>query len=80
MLLINCEIGLLATWSADFAISSVTRKTKSAITDTKRYVLVVTLYTKKNRKLQQQLKSDFKRTIINWKKYQSKVSRERQNQ
>ena len=80
MLLINCEIGLLATWSADFAISSGTRKTKSAITDTKCYVLVVTLYTKKDRKLQQQLKSDFKRTIINWKKYQSKVSRERQNQ
>ena len=80
MLLINCEIGLLATWSADFAISSGTRKTKSAITDTKCYVLVVTLYTKKNRKLQQQLKSDFKRIIINWKKYQSKVSRERQNQ
>ena len=61
MLLINCEIGLLAIWSADF-ISSGTRKTKSAITDTKRYVLVVTLYTKKNRKLHQQSKSDFKGT------------------
>ena len=62
MLLINCEIGLLAIWSAGFVISAGTRKTKSAITDTKRYVLVVTLYTKKNRKLHQQSKSDFKRT------------------
>ena len=62
MLLINCEIGLLAIWSADFVIFSGTRKTKSAITNTKRYVLVVTLYTKKNRKLHQQSKSDFKRT------------------
>ena len=62
MLLINCEIGLLAIWSADFVISAGTRKKKSAITDTKRYVLVVTLYTKKNRKLHQQSKSDFKRT------------------
>ena len=49
-------------------------------TDTKRYVLVVTLYTKNNRQSQQQLKSGFKRIIINWKKYQSKVSREKQNQ
>ena len=49
-------------------------------TDTKRYVLVVTLYTKNNRQPQQQLKSGFKRIIINWKKYQSKVSREKQNQ
>ena len=48
-------------------------------TDTKLYVLVVTLYTKNNRQSQQQLKSGFKRTIINWKKYQSKVPRERQN-
>ena len=41
-----------------------------AITDTKRYVPVVTLSTQDNAKLLQQLKSGFKRTI-NWNKYQS---------
>ena len=44
-----------------------------AITDTKLYVPVVTLSTKDNANLLQQLKSDFKRTI-NWNKYQSKVT------
>ena len=40
-----------------------------AITDTKRYVPIVTLLTEDNAKLLQQLKSGFKRTI-NWNKYQ----------
>ena len=38
-----------------------------AITDTKVYVPVVTLSTKSNAKLLQELKSGFKR-IVNWKK------------
>ena len=49
-----------------------------AITEKKRYVSVLTLPTQGNTKLQQKLKSGFKRTI-NWNKYQSKVSIEAQN-
>ena len=58
--------------------SSAAGATKLAIADTKLYVPVVTLLTKDNAKLLQQIKSDVKRTI-NWNKYQSKVSVERQN-
>ena len=52
---------------------------KFKITDTKLYVLVVTLSIPDNEKLLQQLKSGFKRSI-NWNKHQPKVSLERQNQ
>ena len=52
---------------------------KFAITDTKRYVTIITLSTQDNTKLLQQLRSGFKRAF-NWNKYQSKVSTERQNQ
>ena len=44
------------------------------ITDTKRYIPVVTLQTRDNVKLLKQLESGFKRTT-NWNKYQSKVTR-----
>ena len=47
-----------------------------SITNTRFYVLVVTLSTQDNAKLLKQLKSDFKRTT-NCKKYQSKISTER---
>ena len=50
-----------------------------SITDTKLNVPVVTLSTKDNSKLLEQLKSGFKRTI-NWNKYQEEVSTERVNQ
>ena len=50
-----------------------TKKQKFAITDTKLYVPIVTLSTKGNEKLLQQLKSGFKHTFI-WSKYQSRVS------
>ena len=43
-----------------------------AITNTKLYVLVVTLSTQDNTKLLEQIKSGFKRRI-NWNKYQSQV-------
>ena len=65
--LINCEINLILTWSANCVISS---------TDTKLYVPVVTLSTDDNAKLPQQLKSGFKRTI----NYHSKVTIQAQNQ
>ena len=49
-----------------------------SINDTKLYVPIVTLSTQDNAKLLEQLKSGFKRTI-NWNRYQSKVSPEREN-
>ena len=72
MPLINCEVNLILTWSKDCVISSATGETKFKITETKLYVLVVTLSTQDNAKLLQQLKSGFKRTI-NWNKYESNI-------
>ena len=43
MPLINCEINLILTWSADCVIFSTTRATKFTTTDTKFDVLFVTL-------------------------------------
>ena len=68
--LINCEVNLLLTWSRDSVITNSTGAEKFAITETKLYVPVLTLSTKDNAKLLQQLKSGFKRTI-NWNKYES---------
>ena len=45
---------------------------KFAITDTKLYVLVVTLSAKDHETLLQQLKSGFKKTN-NWNKYESSI-------
>ena len=70
--LINCEVNLLLTWSRDSVITNSTGAEKFAITETKLYVPVLTLSTKDNAKLLQQLKSGFKRTI-NWNKYESSV-------
>ena len=66
-------------WRLYFIISSATGETKSKITDTNLYVLVVTLSIQYNAKLLQQLKSGFKITI-KWNKYQTKLSTEGQNQ
>ena len=79
MLLINCEINLILSWSGNCVISFTTRETKFNITDIKHYVLVVTLSIQDNGKLLQQLISGFKRTV-NWSKYQTKVSTQGQNQ
>ena len=76
---INCEIDLILTWSEDCVISSATGATKFKKADAKLYIPVVTLSTQDNAKLLQQLKSGLKRTI-NWNKYQTKVSTQRQNQ
>ena len=77
--LINCESNFILTSSEYCIIPSATGATKIKITDTKHYVPVVTLSTQDNAKLLQQLKSGFKRAI-NWNKYQTKKSTERQNQ
>ena len=63
MLLINCEVNLILTWSKDCVITNSEGEAKFAITETKLYVPVVTLSTQDNAKLLQQLKSGFKRTI-----------------
>ena len=63
---------LILFWHGLDVISSATGETKFKITETKIYVLVVTLSTEDNVNLLQQLKSGFKRTI-NWNKYKSNV-------
>ena len=80
--LINCEINSILIWSADCIIIDAPANNEVptfALTDTKLYVLVVTLSTQNNAKLLQQLKSSFKRTI-NWNRYQSKGSIQERNQ
>ena len=61
MPLINCEVNLILTWSKDCVITNSTAEGKFAITETKLYAPVVTLSTKDNEKLLQQLKSGFKK-------------------
>ena len=75
MPLINCEINLILTWSANSVISSNTitnQATTFSITDTKLHVLVVTLSSDNNEKLLQQLRSGLKCTI-SCNKYRSKT-------
>ena len=71
MLLINCEVNLIFTWSSTCVITESNGAGIFTITDTKPYVSVVTLSTQENTKFLQQLKSGFKR-VINWNKYLSK--------
>ena len=59
MLLINCEINLILTWSEDCVISG-TNGVKYVMTNTNLFTLVVTLSTQDNAKLLQQLNSGFK--------------------
>ena len=70
MLLINCEVELILTWSANCVIiyTNVANQVPTfTITETNLYVPVVTLSTQDNAKLLPQLKSGFKRTI-SWNK------------
>ena len=80
MSLINCEIRLDLNWSEKCVLvaKNANQDTTFLIIDTKLYVLVVTLSTQYNRTLLEQSKSDFKRTI-NWNKYRTKISTEREN-
>ena len=66
------------TLSKDCLITNSTGEEKFAITETKLYVPVVTLSTKDNEKLLQQLKSGFKKTI-SWNKYESSIKTFAQN-
>ena len=78
MPLINCEVNLILTWSKNCVITNSTGEGKFEITVTKLYVPVVTLSTKDNEKLLQQLKSGFKKTI-SWNKYESSIKTFAQN-
>ena len=82
--LINCEIELILTWSKNCALADMTVRDagnnndppaivaptglRFQITDTKLYVPVVTSSSENNKKLLEQLKSGFKRTV-SWNKY-----------
>ena len=78
MPLIDCEANLILIWSSTCVITNSTGVGTFEISDTKLYVTVVTLSTKENAKLLQQLKSGFKR-VINWNKYLSKPELLRRN-
>ena len=78
MPLINYEVNLILTWSKDCVITNSTGEGKFAITETKLYVPFVTLSTKENEKLLQQLKSGFKKSI-SWNKYESSIKTFAQN-
>ena len=73
MSLINCEINIFLTLYEVCIIVTRTadnHEPKFSITDTKLYVLVVTLSAQDNAKLLHHLKTGFKR-MINWNKYKS---------
>ena len=74
MPLINCEVELILTWSAECVIiyTDIDNQVPTfTITETNLHVPVVTLSTQDNAKLLPQLKSGFKRTI-SWNKYLAK--------
>ena len=81
MPLINCEVKLILTWSADCVVictDVADQVPKFTIPETNLYDSVVTLSTQDNAKLLPQLKSGFKRTII-WNKYLPKPVLSTQN-
>ena len=66
MLLINCEVELILTWSSNCVIiyTDVANRTPTfTITETNLYVPVVLYVQLKTKKLLPQLKSGFKRTV-----------------
>ena len=69
MPLINCKTNLILTWPENFVISTAAPNQVATfvITDTKRFVSVVTLSIDDITKLLQQLKFELKRAI-NWNK------------
>ena len=74
MPLINCQLNLILTWCKGCVITNSAAARKFAITETKLYVPVVTLSTKDNAKLLQQIKK-----TISWNKYESSIKTFAQN-
>ena len=85
--LINCEVELILTWSKNCVLVNITERDAEddnpaiaaptglefQITDTKLYVPVVTVPKENDKKLLEQLKSGFKRTV-RWEKYRSQLT------
>ena len=81
MLLINCEVELILTWSRNCVIiyTDVNNQVPTfTITETNLYVPLVTLSTQDNAELLPQLKLGFKWTI-SWNKYLAKPELSAQN-
>ena len=94
VLLIHCEIELILTWSKNCTLADTTVKAAGKnndlpaivaitglefqITDRKLYVPVVALSKENDKKLLEQLKSGFKRTV-KWNKYRSQMTIQSQN-
>ena len=78
MPLINYNINLMLKWLGNYAITNLTGNGTVATTYTKHYVPVVTLSTRDNAQIIEQLNLRFKRNI-NRDKYQSKVLAQAQN-
>ena len=77
MHLVNCKINLELNWIKNCVMSVFVASTKFKITNTKLYVLIVTLSTEDNVKLTKQFNKGFKRSVY-WNKYKTeKDSRER---
>ena len=90
ILLINCEVELILTWSKNCVVADMTVDADAnpaivaptglefQITDTKLCVLVVTLSKENNIKLLEKLKSGSKKTI-KWNKYRSQMTIQNNN-
>ena len=74
MPLINCKIHLELNWTKDCVLSGADNdnSTSYKITETKLYVLIVTLSTEDNVNLTKQLNEGFKRSFY-WNEYKSKI-------
>ena len=90
ILLINCEVEIILTWSKNCVLADMTVDAGADpaivaplgatfnITDTKLYALVVTSSKENNIKLLEKLKSGFKKTI-KWNKYRSQMAIQNNN-
>ena len=84
ILLINCEVELILTWSKNCVLVDMTAANNPPaglefqITDIKLYVPVATLSKENNIKLLEKLKSGFKKTI-KWNKYRSQITIQKNN-
>ena len=92
ILIINCEVELILTWSKNCVLADMTTKDAEGnnpsivapvvltfeITDTKLYVPVVTLSKENDTKLLEQLKLWFERTM-KWNKYRSQMTIQSKN-
>ena len=82
--LINCEIELILTWSKNCVLANLIPaitapiRWEFQITDTKLYVPVVTLSKENDKKLLEQLKLGFKRSL-KWNKYRSQMIKQSNN-